>query len=121
MSDQSSRELPVETKKGIAKKIDAIGWGVFFVWIGIVLLTEVHTGWALTVIGLITLGGQAARVVYGLRTEGFWLVVGICFLLGGVWELIEAQIQLVPVLLIAGGLSVILASFWPKSWKRKHA
>ena len=120
-SDQSEQELTETTKPGIAKKIEAIGWGAFFVWIGIVLLADVHIGWALAVVGFITLGGQGARVALGLRTEGFWLVVGTCFLLGGIWELIEAQIPLVPVLLIAGGLGVILASFWPKSRKRKHA
>jgi len=121
MTDQSEQELTETTKPGIAKKIEAIGWGAFFVWIGIVLLADVHIGWALAVVGFITLGGQGARVALGLRTEGFWLVVGTCFLLGGIWELIEAQIPLVPVLLIAGGLGVILASFWPKSRKRKHA
>ena len=98
-----------------------MGWGAFFVWIGIVLLTDVHVGWALAVVGIITLGGQASRVAFGLRTEGFWLVVGTCFLLGGIWELAEAQIPLFPILLIACGLAVILGSFWPKSRKRKHA
>jgi len=121
MTDQSEQELTEATQAGMAKKIEATGWGAFFVWVGIVLLAEVPAGWALAVVGLITLAGQVARVVFGLRTEVFWLVVGTCFLLGGIWELIEAQIHLFPVLLIAGGLAVILASFWPKGWKRKHA
>jgi hypothetical protein len=114
-------EEGVEQKRGIAKKLDAIGWGAFFIWIGIVLLSDVHIGWALAGVGLITLGAQVARVAFGLRMEGFWVIVGSCFLFGGAWELVEAQIPLVPVLLIVGGMVVILASFWPKTWKRKHA
>ena len=106
MTDESVQALTENTNPGIAKRLEAIGWGAFFIWIGIVLLADVHTGWALAVVGFITLGGQVARVAFGLRTERFWLVVGTCFLLGGVWELIEAQLPLVPVLLIAGGLAV---------------
>lgn len=121
MTDRFEVEPTGKSKRGIARKLEAMGWGAFFIWIGIVWLTGVHTGWTLTVIGLIALGGPLGRVAFGLRTEVFWLIVGTCFLLGGVWELVEAQIPLVPVLLIAGGMVVILASFWPESWKRKHA
>ncbi len=96
------------------------GGGAFFIWIGIVLLAGAQAGWALAIIGLITLSGQVARAAFGLRMGGFWLFVGTGFLLGGIWELAQAQVPLVPVLLIAGGLGVILASFWPKGRKRKH-
>ena len=95
--------------------------GVPSLSIGIVLPTDVQAGWALAIIGLITLSGQVARAAFGLRMDGFWLVVGTGFLLGGIWELAQAQVPLVPVLLIADGLAVILSSFWPKGWKRKPA
>lgn len=108
-------------KKAVADKIGAAAWGVFFVWLGIAWLTAVPVGWTLAVVGLITLAGQAARVAFGLRTEGFWLVVGAGFLLGGIWELAQTQIPLFPVFLIAGGLAVILTRLWPRGWKRKHA
>lgn len=107
--------------KGIAKQIETLGWGAFFVWIGIVLLAEVPAGWALAIIGLITLGGQAARVAFGLAKEGFWLAVGIAFLVGGVWQLAQVETPLFPVFLIAGGIALMLASFWPKGWQGKHA
>jgi hypothetical protein len=119
-----SEELPREAKaelKSTAKKLEATSWGVFFVWIGVVFLAGIPAGWALAVIGLITLAAQVARVAFGLRFEGFWIVVGSCFLLGGIWQLIQAQLPLFPVLLILAGIAMILATFWPEVWRRKHA
>ena len=110
MADEAERDVAEEKERKIGEKIEATGWGAFFIWIGIVLLTGVQTGWALTIIGLITLSGQVARAAFGLRMGVFWLLVGNGFLLGGIWELAQAQVPLVPVLLTAGGLAVILAA-----------
>ena len=113
----------VDEAKGheIAQTISAVGWGAFFVWIGIVMLMDVPHGWALLVIGVITLAGQAARATFGLAREGFWLIVGALFLLGGVWQLFDVQLQLVPALLIGAGLAVILTRLWPEGRKHKPA
>jgi hypothetical protein len=108
-------------KRDVASTISAVGWGAFFVWIGIVMMMEVPHGWALVVIGAITLAGQLARTAYGLAREGFWLIVGALFLLGGVWQLFDVQLQLVPALLIGVGLAVILTRIWPAKRQQKHA
>ncbi len=111
-----------ETKRHeVAQTISAVGWGAFFVWIGVVMMTEVPPGWALVVIGVMTLAGQVARIAFGLAQEGFWLIVGALFLVGGIWQLFDVQLQLVPALLIGCGLAVILTRVWPKGWKRKPA
>ena len=55
----------------LAKKLDAAGWGLFFVWVGIALLADFHIGVGLLGIGIITLGGQAARKFLNLRLEWF--------------------------------------------------
>lgn len=112
-----------EETKGheVAQTISAVGWGAFFVWIGIVMMANVSPGWALVVIGVMTLAGQLARIAFGLVQEGFWLIVGTLFLLGGIWQLFDVQLQLVPALLIGCGLAVILTRIWPKGWKRKPA
>lgn len=107
--------------KDIARKLDALGWGVFFVWIGIVLMAGFSAGWTLTGIGLIILTVQAARTASGLKLETFWVVVGGCFLLGGIGQIANARIGLVPVFLILAGLAVIVTTFWPARWSRKHA
>ena len=111
-----------ETKRHeVAQTISAVGWGAFFVWIGVVMMADVPPGWALVIIGVMTLAGQVARIAFGLAQEGFWLIVGALFLVGGIWQLFDVQLQLVPALLIGCGLAVILTRIWPKGWKRKPA
>jgi hypothetical protein len=105
----------------IARKLDSIGWGAFFVWIGAVLLAEVSAGWTLTVIGLIMIGVQLSRLLFDLRLEGFWMIVGGCFLLGGVGQMLGARMDVVPVLLIIAGGVVILTNLWPTRWRRRPA
>lgn len=48
-------------KKTLGRKIDAIGWGLFFLWMGIAILADVGWGIGLIGIGLIILGGVMAR------------------------------------------------------------
>jgi hypothetical protein len=91
---------------------------LFFVWIGIVLMAKVSSSVTLLGIGVITLGVQLARAFFRLKVEGFWCVVGACFLLGGVWQWFDEKLPLVPVLLIAGGLAVLLVGFLPKRRKQ---
>ena len=63
-------------------------------------------------VAVITLGEQVARKLLGLNFEGFWLVVGLLFALGGVWELLQVQASLVPVLLIIVGLALLASLGW---------
>jgi hypothetical protein len=91
------------------QKFDAIGWGLFFVWVGIALLLDVGWGLGLLGIGLITLGVQGARHLYKVRVEGFWVVVGVIFLLGGIMNMAQAEIPLVPILLILAGATLLFS------------
>lgn len=93
-----------------AHKLDAALWGLFFLWAGIVLVAGLGWGVGLLGVGLITLGGQAARRYLGLALEGFWLLVGVFFLLGGVWELLGLRFAVVPVLLIAIGITLLASA-----------
>jgi hypothetical protein len=97
-------------RREIARVIDAVGWGLFFAWVGVALLMDVGWGVGLIGVGAITLGGQAARRYYGLKLEGFWVAVGVLFALGGVWELSEVEVSLVPVLLIVAGAALLLSA-----------
>lgn len=97
-------------RRGVAGRLDAVGWGAFFIWIGVALLADVGWGPALLGIGLITLGGQVARWLYRLELEGFWLLVGAGFVLGGVWQLVDATLPLVPVLLVLAGLALVVTA-----------
>ncbi|TNF71622.1 MAG: hypothetical protein EP299_11295 [Acidobacteria bacterium] len=103
----------------IAERLDSMGWGLFFLWVGVSLLFDFGWGVGLVGIGLITLGGQLARLSFELKLEGFWVVVGVGFLLGGIWELLDAEVSLVPILLILAGLTVLLAGFLPKRFQSR--
>ena len=98
----------------LEQRFDAIGWGLFFVWMGIALLLDVGWGLGLLGVGIITLGAQGARYLYKVRVEGFWVVVGVIFLLGGIMNLAQAGISLVPILLIVAGAALLISVFRKK-------
>jgi hypothetical protein len=94
----------------VAHKLDAAAWGLFFVWVGVALLA--HIGWGLGFlgVGVITLGGQLVRRYFSLGVEGFWVMVGILFVLGGVWEFLGIPFSLVPMVLIVAGAALLLSA-----------
>ncbi len=98
-------------KHELAKKVGAAAWGLFFIWIGIVLLRNIDGSTAMLGIGVITLAAQAARKALGLSLEVFWLVIGTVFVLGGLWNLIQTDLPLLPVLLIVAGAALVLSMF----------
>ena len=106
-----NHESPSATKKGMGKRLDAAGWGLFFIWAGVSLLMDL--GWGVGLIGVaaIILLGQTARLHFGLRLEKFWVAVGVLFVLGGIWELFQVQVGLAPILLIAAGGGLLLSLF----------
>jgi hypothetical protein len=112
-TDQVEQE-EMSGRQHLARKLDAVGWGLFFIWVGIAFLADLGMGIGLLGVGVITLGGQAARRRFGLSLEGFWVVVGVLFLAGGLWTLFEAKVALVPLLLIVAGLAVLFSAFWGK-------
>lgn len=93
------------------KNIEATGWGLFFVWIGISFLAGFSFAVGLLGVGVITLGGQMARKVSNIKLEGFWVVVGILLIIGGIWELLKIEVQLVPILIIVAGLVILISVF----------
>lgn len=99
----------VASRRTLAKTLDAAGWGLFFIWIGVALLANIGWGVGLLGVGIITLGAQVARKYFALEVEGFWVAVGFLFVLGGIWELSSVRVSLVPILLIVVG-AVLLVS-----------
>jgi hypothetical protein len=97
------------------QRLDAVGWGLFFLWVGIALLLDVGWGVGLLGVGIITLGEQAARRYFRIGLDGFWVVVGVLFLAGGMWELAQIQISMVPFLMILVGLAVLASAVKKRS------
>lgn len=94
----------------MADRIAAIGWGTFFVWLGIALLADLGWGFGLLGIGLIALGAQAARWLMRLRLEGFWLLFGVGFVIAGSSRLVGAPLPPIPVVLVLAGLTLVIAA-----------
>jgi hypothetical protein len=96
-------------------KLNLTGWALFFIWVGIAFLLNFSVGVGLLGIGIITLGMQAFRKYSNLKLEGFWVVIGLLFLLAGLWELFQADIPLVPIVLIIAGITLLISII-----RRKH-
>lgn len=100
-------ELTRTERRDLSNTLEAVGWGLFFIWLGIAFLADVGTGVGLLGVGVITLGMQAVRYFLNLELEGFWVVIGLFFVLGGLWELFTMSLALVPILLIVAGLAIL--------------
>lgn len=104
------QHIPTLPATAVNRRLDAVAWGLFFVWIGVALIANLSWGLGLLGVGAITLGTQLARRYFGLTIEGFWVAVGLLFLMGGVCELFGVQFSLVPILLIVAGLGLLLSA-----------
>jgi len=117
MADNTSTtETPSSTTpKGIGRMLDSAGWGLFLIWVGASILMDL--GWGVGLIGVaaVIFVMQVARRYYGRNLEKFWVVVGVLFLLGGVWELFQIRLELGPVLLIVAGGALLLTLFRRRS------
>ena len=110
-----NESTPRATKRGMGRRLDAAGWGLFFIWVGVSLLADLSWGIGLIGVAAIIFLKPTARVFFGRALESFWVVVGVIFLLGGIWELFQVQVSLVPVLLIAVGGALLLSLFRRRS------
>ena len=101
-----------------ARKLDAIGWALFFIWVGIAWIANVGFGVGLLGVAAIILGMQAIRRLLGINVEFFWIVVGIGFGIGGLWEYLDVQTPLAPIVIIIAGVALLVSVTWSG---RKHS
>ena len=96
--------------RALHRRLEAAGWGLFFIWIGIALFGHVGWGVGLLGVGIITLGAQLARKCFALKWEGFWVAVGFLFVAGGIWKLFNVQLGLLPILCIVAGVALLVST-----------
>ena len=108
--EERNHDQKLTSKHVLHKKLDAVSWGLFFIWIGIALVAHVGWGAGLLGVGIIILGAQVIRKYLGLKLEGFWIVAGFLFVLGGVWELFNVPLDLMPILCIAVGVALLVCT-----------
>jgi hypothetical protein len=93
-----------------ARRITTVGWGIFFIWLGFVLMFKAGTGLILLGVGIISLGMQVARRYAGLESDGFWILVAILFVVVGVWELFEVKLPVMSVFLVVIGAAFLVSA-----------
>lgn len=104
---------------GLAEKVSAVGWGAFFIWVGIGFLTNIGWGVGLLGIGIIVIGGEAVRRYLGLPVNWFWLTMGSLFVVWGVCQLLKIEFSgaLLPILSIVIGVAILFSTLRPR---KKH-
>lgn len=96
------------------KRLDAIGWALFFIMIGglwLIPKNSLPEGTWLIGTGIIILGMTWIRNMNNLTISGFWVFMGILALGTGLSSVFGLNIPVFPILLIIIGLSVILKPF----------
>ncbi len=102
-------EETTEVRRSIrGQRIDAVCWGLFFIWIGIILIVQLPKGIGALGIGGIVLGGALARRLLRVSVSAFWIVIGSVFLLAGIGELMAIDLPLLPSALIICGMLMLL-------------
>ncbi len=120
MADSGHAQL-AENARIPVKKLEAVGWGLFFIWMGVAFLANVGWGVGLLGVGVIALGAQAARKYFGLPVEWFGLIIGIVFVVWGVWELLRIELgessisgSLLPMLCVVVGIVIVVSALLRK-------
>jgi len=60
-ANNNYQEIETVRRKRLARRLDSLGWGLFFIWIGVAFLANVGWGVGCIGVGLIILGGLVAR------------------------------------------------------------
>ncbi len=88
-------------------RLHDFGWGLLLIVIGTILLLPSehvpHGSWLMAA-GIILLGLNAVRRLYGLRMNGFSLLLGTLALIAGLGEFFHVDVPLIAIGLIMIGL-----------------
>jgi len=104
-------------KDVLEKRIDAIGWALFFIMIGCLWLIpegSVPGGTWLVGTAIIIFGSSFIRHSNGLKVSGFWLVMGLIALGSGLSDILGINIPVFPILLVIIGASIIVRPLFDK-------
>ena len=98
-----------EREQALHRKLDAIGWGAFFVWMGLTMLIKVFpAGTAAIGIGIIIMAEAVARLVLSASISAFWVLLGIIFLAAGFGEVFAINFPLLPIAFLVCGVLLIV-------------
>lgn len=92
----------------LAHRLDVLGWGIFFLMTGVLMLFPGLPGgiWLVGLGGLL-LGLAAVRVALGLAIEWFGVILGAGALIAGFGTIAGIYIPVFALFLVACGLAII--------------
>ena len=90
-----------------SRSVDTIGWALFFVWVGVALLSNMSWTGALGGAAAIILGVQAALYFQGERVDLFMTAVALVLIVAIVTDLSGSTWSLFPALLIIIGIAML--------------
>ncbi len=113
-AENTTADAEIEKRRELSSRIDTVGWGLLFIWVGIAFLLQVGWPTGLIGVGILFVGEQAIRLFYRAEVEWFWGLVGLAFIAGGIWHLAESDVPFIPVLLILAGVVLLLSVVFKK-------
>lgn len=111
---ENNHDQSLTNKQVLHKKLDAAGWGLFFIWIGIALIAHIGWGTALLGVGIIILGAQAARKYCDLKWEGFWVAFGFFFVVSGICNFFNVHLGFFLILCFVVGIALLVSALGGK-------
>ena len=102
-------------REAINKRLETIAWGAFLIMLGGFMFVPdeiIKGGWWSIGVGLIFLGLNAARYLYGLRMSGFTTFLGVLSVIGGIVDLAGmAGVNGAVLLIVLGGYLILKPYF----------
>lgn len=106
----SEIEKPRRKRDPVEKRYSDIGWAIFLILAGAVMLAPdflVPEGFLWIAAGLIMLGYRSALATKGIDASIALVFAGAAFVAIGISEFINFDIELFPLLLIIGGVILL--------------
>jgi hypothetical protein len=109
--------MTTEEIKALDKRIEAIGWSLWFIWLGVIgIITSLPDGSFMLGTGLLLLGLNVERYRRHIPVHDFSLVLGLLALLDGGVDLLRdmaafhIELEFFPVLLVIVGALMMVRS-----------
>jgi hypothetical protein len=109
VQNQTSEEQRA-SKEVLKQRIDAVGWGVFFILLGFLWLFPKGSipegSWLIGLAGII-FGVNYARKINGIERDNFIIGIGILAFLIGIGSIFGVNMPVIPILFILFGVSIL--------------
>jgi len=109
--NDQSKGNQIEQKSALNRRLEAISWALFLIMIAALWLMPEgripKDAWLIGV-GLIMLGLNGTRYLYGIKMSGLTIVLGIVALAYGTSSSLGVSLPFFPILFLIIGASIIL-------------